>query len=33
MVLARGRKAGTLYMTLSPTDIFTVAEASTNSSL
>ena len=33
MVLARGRKTGTLYMTLSPTDIFTVAEASIDASL
>ena len=33
MVLAHGKKTGTLYMTSSPRDIITVAEASTNASL
>ena len=33
MVLAHGKKTGTLYMTSSPRDIITVAKASTNASL
>ena len=33
MVLARGKKTGTVYMTSSSRDIITVAEASTNASL
>ena len=33
MVLARGKKTGTLYMISSPRDIIIVAEASTNASL
>ena len=32
-ILARGKKTGTLYMTLSPRDTITVAEASTDTSL
>ena len=33
MVLARGKKTSTLYVTLSPRDTIAVAEASTNASL
>ena len=33
MVLARGRKIGTLYMTLSPRDTIAVVEANTDASL
>ena len=33
MVLAHGRKTGTLYMTLSPRDTIAVADASTDTSL
>ena len=33
MVLARGRKPGTLYMTSSPRDTIVVAKASTDASL
>ena len=32
-VLARGKKTGTLYMTLSPKDTIVVVDASTNTSL
>ena len=33
MVLARGKKTGTLYMTSSPRDTIAVADASTDTSL
>ena len=33
MVLARGRKTGTLYMTSSPRDTIAIAEANTDASL